>query len=69
MKDVTSDMAISATKGSRQVRAFREQQEKKNAQEKHWELAGTSIGDIMGIKVKSEDSAEADGAKDFRYQN
>jgi pre-mRNA-splicing factor ATP-dependent RNA helicase DHX38/PRP16 len=58
-------MAITATKGSRQVKLFREQQERKNAQEKHWELAGTRIGDIMGIKVKPE--AEPESSRDFRF--
>ena len=54
VKDVTSDMAITAGKGSKQVRYFRDQQEKLKAQEKHWELAGTRIGEIMGIKAKEE---------------
>ncbi|KAF7627114.1 hypothetical protein Mgra_00009624 [Meloidogyne graminicola] len=54
VKDVTSDLAITANKGSKQVKYFREQQEKLKAQEKHWELAGTRLGEIMGIKVKEE---------------
>lgn len=36
------------------VRQFREQKEKKKAQAKHWELAGTKLGNIMGIKQKDE---------------
>jgi pre-mRNA-splicing factor ATP-dependent RNA helicase DHX38/PRP16 len=47
-------MAVTASKGSKQVRYFRDQQEKLKAQEKHWELAGTRIGEIMGIKAKEE---------------
>uniref|UniRef100_A0A915NZG7 RNA helicase n=1 Tax=Meloidogyne floridensis TaxID=298350 RepID=A0A915NZG7_9BILA len=54
VKDVTSDLAITASKGSKQVKYFREQQEKLKAQEKHWELAGTRIGEIMGVKAKEE---------------
>ncbi|CAL1270973.1 unnamed protein product [Larinioides sclopetarius] len=54
VKDPTSDMAIIARKGSQAVRTFREQKERKKAQKKEWELAGTRIGDIMGIKKKEE---------------
>lgn len=39
-----------AIKGSAVVRYFREQKERKRAQKKEWELAGTRIGAIMGIK-------------------
>jgi pre-mRNA-splicing factor ATP-dependent RNA helicase DHX38/PRP16 len=47
-------MAVTASKGSKQVRHFRDQQERLKAQEKHWELAGTRIGEIMGVKAKEE---------------
>ena len=47
-------MAVTASKGSKQVRHFRDQQERIKAQEKHWELAGTRIGEIMGVKAKEE---------------
>lgn len=45
---------MAARKGSKQVRIWREQEDRKNAQEKHWELAGSNLGNIMGIKVKEE---------------
>uniref|UniRef100_A0A8D3DHP0 Pre-mRNA-splicing factor ATP-dependent RNA helicase PRP16 n=1 Tax=Scophthalmus maximus TaxID=52904 RepID=A0A8D3DHP0_SCOMX len=60
VKDATSDMAIIARKGSQLVRKHREQKERKKAQHKHWELAGTKLGDIMGIKKKEDD----DGGKE-----
>lgn len=47
-------MAQVARKGSAVVRTHREQKERKKAQQKHWELAGTKIGDIMGIEKKEE---------------
>ena len=53
-KDATSDMAILARKGSHLVRVQREQKEKRKAQKKHWELAGTKLGDIMGLKKEDE---------------
>ncbi|KAK3086642.1 hypothetical protein FSP39_021298 [Pinctada imbricata] len=54
LKDPTSDMAQVARKGCAVVRIHREQKEKKKAQQKHWELAGTKLGDIMGVKKDEE---------------
>ncbi|KAG9336921.1 hypothetical protein JZ751_030034 [Albula glossodonta] len=71
VKDATSDMAIIARKGSQLVRKHREQKERKKAQHKHWELAGTKLGDIMGIK-KSEDEdgkpVGEDGNVDYKTE-
>lgn len=41
------------------------------AQHKHWELAGTKLGDIMGIKKKEDDESGSqvvgeDGKVDYR---
>ncbi|XP_044732439.1 pre-mRNA-splicing factor ATP-dependent RNA helicase PRP16 isoform X2 [Chrysoperla carnea] len=58
VKDPTSDMALVSRKGSALVRAYREQKERRKAQKKHWELGGTTIGNIMGIK-KKEDEPDA----------
>ena len=41
-----------AKKGSRTVRVHREQTERKKAQKKEWELAGTKLGDILGVEKK-----------------
>ena len=48
-------MAIVARKGSAVVRVHREQKEKRKAQKKEWELAGTRIGEIMGVKKKPDE--------------
>ncbi|KAK9877983.1 hypothetical protein WA026_020197 [Henosepilachna vigintioctopunctata] len=55
VRDPTSDMALVARKGSHLVRVFRDQKEKRKAQKKHWELGGTKIGNIMGIKKKQDE--------------
>ncbi|MBN3306293.1 PRP16 helicase, partial [Amia calva] len=74
VKDPTSDMAIISRKGSQLVRKHREQKERKKAQHKHWELAGTKLGDIMGIKKKEEgEGAQAgivaqDGTVDYKTE-
>lgn len=48
-------MAITARKGSLLVRKFREQKERRKAQKKHWEVAGTAIGNIMGVQKKEDE--------------
>ncbi|KAK2722129.1 pre-mRNA-splicing factor ATP-dependent RNA helicase PRP16-like [Artemia franciscana] len=55
VKDPTSDMAVVARKGSAVVRVYREQKERRKAQKKHWELAGTKIGNILGVKKEEEE--------------
>lgn len=44
-----------ARKGSNVVLKQREQKERRKAQVKDWELAGTRLGDIMGVKKEDED--------------
>lgn len=68
VKDGTSNMAIMAKKGSQTVRYHRELKERKKAQKKEWELAGTQIGRIMGVKKEKEDS-EANEEKDFKAEH
>ncbi|CAL8243662.1 unnamed protein product [Lota lota] len=74
VKDPTSDMAIISRKGSQLVRKHREQKERKKAQHKHWELAGTKLGDIMGLKKTEEGDGTAgkpvgeDGKVDYRTE-
>ncbi|XP_041124804.1 pre-mRNA-splicing factor ATP-dependent RNA helicase PRP16-like isoform X2 [Polyodon spathula] len=72
VKDCTSDMAIISRKGSQLVHKHREQKERKKAQHKHWELAGTKLGDIMGIEKKEEETSGKpvgeDGTVDYRTE-
>ena len=60
-------MALVARKGSALVRAYREQKERRRAQKKHWELAGTNIGNIMGVRNTSKEEREQHGPEmDFK---
>ncbi|ETE68184.1 Pre-mRNA-splicing factor ATP-dependent RNA helicase PRP16, partial [Ophiophagus hannah] len=72
VKDATSDLAIIARKGSLLVRKHREQKERKKAQHRHWELAGTKLGNIMGIKKEEEEESgqvlAEDGTVDYRTE-
>ena len=47
-------MAQISRKGCAVVRTHREQKERKKSQKKHWELAGTKIGEIMGVQKKED---------------
>lgn len=51
-------MAVLSRKGSALVRRYREEKERKKAQQKHWELAGTKLGNILGMKVKEDEVSE-----------
>lgn len=54
LKDPTSDMAIVCRKGCQSVRRYREQKERQQAAEKVNKLAGTKLGNILGIEEKSD---------------
>ncbi|KAL7305956.1 hypothetical protein TKK_0001429 [Trichogramma kaykai] len=61
VKDGTSPMALVSRKGSHLVRCYREQKERRKAQKKHWELAGTNLGNIMGVEDSKKKDREAPG--------
>ena len=52
---MTSDLAVLSRKGSQLVKRHRVEKERKKAQQKHWELAGTKLGNLLGIKAKHEE--------------
>ncbi|XP_056168312.1 pre-mRNA-splicing factor ATP-dependent RNA helicase DEAH7-like isoform X2 [Syzygium oleosum] len=53
LKDPTSDMAIISRKGSALVREIHEKQSMNKSRQRFWELAGSKLGDILGVE-KSE---------------
>lgn len=55
VKDPTSDIAVLSRKGSQLVKEYREQKERIKAQKKEWDLAGTKLGDILGVKKKEDE--------------
>ncbi|KAJ8681587.1 hypothetical protein QAD02_017379 [Eretmocerus hayati] len=67
VRDPTSPMALVSRKGSVLVRAYREQKERRRAQKKHWELAGTNLGNIMGVQDARKNDKETPGEEvDFK---
>ncbi|XP_047080870.1 pre-mRNA-splicing factor ATP-dependent RNA helicase DEAH7-like [Lolium rigidum] len=54
LKDPTSDMAIIARRGSLMVREIREKQSMNKSRQRFWELAGSKLGDILGVEKTAE---------------
>ncbi|PIA54035.1 hypothetical protein AQUCO_00900542v1 [Aquilegia coerulea] len=61
LKDPTSDMAIISRKGSVLVREIHEKQSMNKSRQRFWELAGSKLGDILGVE-KTEEQIDADTA-------
>lgn len=59
IRDLTSDMAVFSKKGSALVKEKREQAERARAAAKIAALAGTQLGNIMGVR---DEDADAEGA-------
>ncbi|KAL4325885.1 hypothetical protein GQ457_11G011660 [Hibiscus cannabinus] len=62
IKDPTSDMAIISRKGSGLVREIHEKQSMNKSRQRFWELAGSKLGDILGVEKTSE-QIDADTAE------
>ncbi|MFS7908266.1 putative RNA helicase [Helianthus anomalus] len=59
VKDPTSDMAIISRKGSNLVREVHEKQSMNKSRQRFWELAGSKLGNILGVE-KSAEQIDAD---------
>lgn len=62
VKDATSDLAMCARKGSAALNRLREETERSKMRERFWELAGTTLGKVLGIQdekdIEEERAAE-----------
>ena len=60
-------MNMLAEKGSRLVKLHREEVERKKASKKEWELAGSKLGNLLGIqKENDKEERDADDQLDHR---
>lgn len=59
VRDAQSDMAVFARKGSKVVRERRQQKERQKQAQDATNVAGTALGNIMGVKEDEGDSAAA----------
>lgn len=64
VKDPTADMAIAAKRGSAVMRHCQQERDRTKMRERFWELAGSAMGGLLGVKKhmtkEEEASAEAD---------
>jgi pre-mRNA-splicing factor ATP-dependent RNA helicase DHX38/PRP16 len=66
IRDLTSDLAVFAKKGSALVKEKREQAERAKAAAKIASLGGTSLGNIMGVR---DEEADAEAAGVYLHNN
>ena len=59
-------MAVVSREGSHLIKKHREQKERRRAQHKDWELAGSKMGNILGIKKEEEPEEEEEDDGDFK---
>ncbi|GAB5360696.1 hypothetical protein AAMO2058_000649300 [Amorphochlora amoebiformis] len=72
VKDATNDIAVCARNGSNLLREVREQNERSKMRQRFWELAGSRLGDALGVQkdenaeAKDESKMDDDGNVDYR---
>lgn len=64
VRDASSDFAKMAREGSATLRSLREQKEKHTMRQKFWELGGTRMGDVTGVKEDEQDGDKAAAANE-----
>eukprot|EP00930_Biecheleria_cincta_P019567 TRINITY_DN14899_c0_g1_i1.p1 TRINITY_DN14899_c0_g1~~TRINITY_DN14899_c0_g1_i1.p1 ORF type:complete len:1338 (+),score=296.71 TRINITY_DN14899_c0_g1_i1:51-4064(+) len=69
VKDPTSDMAVFSKQGSKVVKQVREDQDSGKFRARFWELAGSSMGNVMGVKKKTDNENKDDGEDDDDYDH
>lgn len=74
VKDATSDMPTIARKGSSLVKEYRQKRDENKSRERFWEVAGSKMGDIIGVdkakdaegKPPDPEDAGDDGEVDYK---
>ena len=62
VKDPTSDIAVLAKTGSTIVRSIRTEQDRSKMRDRFWEVAGSRLGDIIGVESSSAPVDESDSS-------
>eukprot|EP00960_Hanusia_phi_P005981 172567-Hanusia_phi.AAC.5 len=58
VRDPTSDLAQIARKGCPSIRTYREKRDLNKCRERFWEVEGSKMGNLMGLKEKPKDDKE-----------
>jgi pre-mRNA-splicing factor ATP-dependent RNA helicase DHX38/PRP16 len=61
VRDASSDFSKMAREGSVTLRALRANKDKNAMRQKFWELGGTHMGNVMGVKETGDDAGDKDG--------
>jgi pre-mRNA-splicing factor ATP-dependent RNA helicase DHX38/PRP16 len=61
VKDPTSDVAVLSRKGSKILRETKDQKDRLASLKKFWELAGSKMGNLIGIAKKASEDMSEDG--------
>mmetsp|Transcript_50693 Transcript_50693/g.82285 ORF Transcript_50693/g.82285 Transcript_50693/m.82285 type:complete len:1345 (-) Transcript_50693:31-4065(-) len=69
VKDPTSDMATFCKQGSKVVKQVREEQEGGKFRARFWELAGSNMGNAMGVKKNDTEEGKDDGEDDEDFDH
>lgn len=69
VKDPTSDMAVFCKQGSKVVRQVREEQDQSKFRQRFWELAGSNMGNVMGVKKKTDTDKQEDDVSDDEFDH
>jgi pre-mRNA-splicing factor ATP-dependent RNA helicase DHX38/PRP16 len=65
VKAPNSDIAVLARKGSAVVRVVREKNEKSKMRDKFWDISGSTLGQILGMK-REEKQEDEESVSDYR---
>ena len=60
VKDPTSDIAVLAKEGSGVVRRIKQEQDRTKMRERFWEVAGSRIGEAIGVKAPAAEDQSAE---------
>eukprot|EP00927_Polykrikos_kofoidii_P043542 TRINITY_DN37611_c0_g1_i1.p1 TRINITY_DN37611_c0_g1~~TRINITY_DN37611_c0_g1_i1.p1 ORF type:complete len:1314 (+),score=272.56 TRINITY_DN37611_c0_g1_i1:116-4057(+) len=69
VKDPTSDMAVLAKQGSKVVKQVREDREQGKFRQRFWELQGSSMGNVLGVKEKRASADDDVADEDFNHRS
>ena len=64
VKDSSSDLAMTARKGSALLASLREKSERNKMKEKFWEVAGNHIGNVIGVKAQESEEEKKEREKE-----
>jgi pre-mRNA-splicing factor ATP-dependent RNA helicase DHX38/PRP16 len=60
VRDATSDLAKIAKQGCPSIRSYREKRDLLKCRDKFWEVEGSKMGSLMGVKEKTPEPSDMD---------